>query len=74
MYCRCIGVFDTVGSLGLPEELNVFLHPEPKKVIFGFPDRLLSPDVAHAYQALAMNETRADFVSMSISSRTITGL
>lgn len=57
---RCIGVFDTVGSLGLPEELT--LHSERIRTLFGFPDRLLGEHVEQAYQALALNETRADFV------------
>ena len=65
---RCVGVFDTVGALGLPQELQ-FGHVKPMSPIFGFPDRLLSPDVEHAFQALAINETRADFVSEGVSIR-----
>jgi hypothetical protein len=30
---------------------------------FGFPDRILGEHIERAYQALALNETRADFVS-----------
>jgi hypothetical protein len=59
-------VFDTVGALGLPEELQ-FGHAKPMAPIFGFPDRLLSPDVENAFQALAINETRADFVREDVS-------
>jgi hypothetical protein len=62
---RCVGVFDTVGSLGLPEEIS--LHWKDITSIFGFSDSALSPDIAYALQALAINETRADFVSMGIS-------
>lgn len=56
---KCIGVFDTVGSLGLPEEIT---HKCPStKSIFGFPDTVLGDHIERAYQALAINETRADF-------------
>lgn len=57
---RCIGVFDTVGSFGLPEELT--LRSPEVRTIFGFPDKILGEHVERAYQALALNETRADFV------------
>ncbi|KAI0322651.1 hypothetical protein OF83DRAFT_1167349 [Amylostereum chailletii] len=56
---KCIGVFDTVGSLGLPEELTMI--PGKIKTLFGFPDSVLGPHIENAYQALALNETRADF-------------
>lgn len=36
---RCVGVFDTVGSLGLPEELT--LRAPKLTNLFGFPDRIL---------------------------------
>jgi hypothetical protein len=61
--CRCVGVFDTVGSLGLPGELRL----SPKmKTLFGFPDRLLGQHIERAYQALAIDEHRKDFVSDSV--------
>ena len=53
-------MFDTVGSLGLPEELT--LKSKKFKTLFGFPDSNLGVHVERAYQALALNETRADFV------------
>ncbi|GLB36111.1 putative uncharacterized alpha/beta hydrolase domain (DUF2235) [Lyophyllum shimeji] len=56
---KCLGVFDTVGSLGLPEE--VACRSNEVRTIFGFPDKLLGAHVERAYQALALNETRADF-------------
>ncbi|KAG9222766.1 hypothetical protein CCMSSC00406_0004680 [Pleurotus cornucopiae] len=56
---KCIGVFDTVGSLGLPEEIS--LKNKRARNLFGFPDRLLGEHVYRAYQALALNEPRADF-------------
>ena len=57
---RIIGVFDTVGSVGMPEELC--LSSEKLKNIFGFPDKHLGHHVERAYQALALNEDRVDFV------------
>jgi hypothetical protein len=62
---RCVGVFDTVGSLGMPVEMS--LHWKATTTIFGFPDKKLSPDIANAFQALAINENRVDFVSRVFS-------
>ncbi|RDX55781.1 hypothetical protein OH76DRAFT_1337360 [Lentinus brumalis] len=56
---KVIGVFDTVGSVGMPEELT--LTSSKIRNIFGFPDRRLGDHVERAYQALALDETRADF-------------
>jgi len=57
---RCVGVFDTVDSVGLPEE---FTHePPPSKSLFGFPDKRLGEHIHRAYHALAIDEVRADFV------------
>lgn len=56
---KCVGVFDTVGSVGLPEEITI--HPQKVKALFGFRDTLLGEHVQQAYQALALNETRKDF-------------
>lgn len=58
---KCVGVFDTVGSLGLPEELS--FGSKKLKTLFGFPDSTLGDHIERAYQALALNETRADFSS-----------
>ncbi|KAJ7492661.1 hypothetical protein FB451DRAFT_1219174 [Mycena latifolia] len=56
---KFLGVFETVGSLGLPEEIT---HRSPQiRDIFGFKDTILGSHVQYAYQALALNETRADF-------------
>ncbi|RDB28797.1 hypothetical protein Hypma_015566 [Hypsizygus marmoreus] len=57
---KCVGVFDTVGSFGLPEELGFGWEPEVQ-TMFGFPDKILGEHVERAYQALALNETRKDF-------------
>ncbi|KAI0756918.1 hypothetical protein C8Q80DRAFT_1131135 [Daedaleopsis nitida] len=56
---KVIGVFDTVGSVGMPEELS--LSSEKLKNIFGFPDKHLGHHIERAYQALALNEDRVDF-------------
>ncbi|KAI0778260.1 hypothetical protein BD413DRAFT_465094 [Trametes elegans] len=56
---RLIGVFETVGSVGMPEELTS--GNEKMKNLFGFPDKRLGHHVERAYQALGLNEYRADF-------------
>ncbi|KAH0838273.1 hypothetical protein J3R83DRAFT_6529 [Lanmaoa asiatica] len=57
---KCVGVFDTVGSVGLPEEIT---RKSPStKSIFGFPNAELGEHIERAYQTLAINETRLDFV------------
>jgi len=53
---RCIGVWDTVGSLGIPGNLD-----EGFARFYNFHDTELGPHVAHAYQALALDERRVDF-------------
>jgi hypothetical protein len=61
VYQRCLGVFDTVGSVGVPETLRI---RSPKTVnILGMQDNILGAHVERAYQALALNEERKDFVS-----------
>ncbi|OAX44248.1 hypothetical protein K503DRAFT_706907 [Rhizopogon vinicolor AM-OR11-026] len=56
---KCVGVFDTVGSVGLPEELT---HKLPStKSVFGFPNNELGEHIERAYHALAIDETRLDF-------------
>ena len=57
---RCIGVFDTVGALGLPSELT-FVSKRITK-LFGFSDNLLGDHIQYAFHAIAVNETRKDFV------------
>ena len=51
-----VGVWDTVGSLGIP---SVFGAVDP--VLYGFLDTGLHPDVLNAYHALAIDEKRAQF-------------
>ncbi|KDQ63600.1 hypothetical protein JAAARDRAFT_29622 [Jaapia argillacea MUCL 33604] len=56
---KCVGVFDTVGSFGLPGELT--LKSQKIRNVFGFKDTFLGEHVERAYHALALNETRKDF-------------
>jgi uncharacterized protein (DUF2235 family) len=51
-----VGVWDTVGSLGIPAALG---GVDP--VVYGFLDTSLHPNIQNAYQALAMDEKRAQF-------------
>jgi uncharacterized protein (DUF2235 family) len=51
-----VGVWDTVGSLGIPALIG---GVDP--VLCQFLDTSLHPDVLHAYHALAIDERRAEF-------------
>jgi uncharacterized protein (DUF2235 family) len=51
---KCIGVWDTVGSLGIPK--SRFCQTQ-----FSFHNTNLGPGVEHAYQALAIDEERGPF-------------
>ncbi|MBV8673667.1 MAG: DUF2235 domain-containing protein [Acidobacteriaceae bacterium] len=53
---RMLGVWDTVGSLGIPAAWGGI-----DDVQYGFLDASLHPDVLNAYQALAIDEQRAQF-------------
>ncbi|KJA29447.1 hypothetical protein HYPSUDRAFT_127796 [Hypholoma sublateritium FD-334 SS-4] len=57
---KCVGVWDTVGSLGLPHEIDP-AHKD-RHQLFSFPDCNLGEHIQTAYQALAINEMRKDFV------------
>ncbi|GJJ14807.1 hypothetical protein Clacol_009075 [Clathrus columnatus] len=57
---KFIGVFDTVGALGLPRELRL---RGKSRSLFGFPNKKLGEHIQYAYQALAIDETRKDFVA-----------
>ncbi|VDC01832.1 unnamed protein product [Peniophora sp. CBMAI 1063] len=59
---KCVGVFDTVGSIGIPDELKFGASDDKMRTLFGFPDSTLGTHVERAYQALAIEETRTDFV------------
>jgi uncharacterized protein (DUF2235 family) len=51
-----LGVWDTVGSLGIPAIFGGVDH-----ILYGFLDTTLHPDVLHAYQAVAVDERRMEF-------------
>jgi len=51
-----VGVWDTVGSLGIPAIVGGI-----SPIIYGFLDTGLHPDVHHAYHALAIDERRREF-------------
>ncbi len=53
-----IGVWDTVGSLGIPHIASWFPYARSR---YQFHDTELSKIVKYAYQALALDEHRADF-------------
>lgn len=53
-----IGVWDTVGALGIPDMAAWFPYARAR---YRFHDTELSHIVKHAYQALALDEHRADF-------------
>jgi len=53
-----IGVWDTVGALGIPDTASWFPFA---RAHYQFHDTELSRIVKHAYQALALDEHRADF-------------
>jgi uncharacterized protein (DUF2235 family) len=51
-----VGVWDTVGSLGIPSAIGAI---DP--IAYGFLDTGLNPAVLNAYHALAIDERRAEF-------------
>jgi uncharacterized protein (DUF2235 family) len=51
-----VGVWDTVGSLGIPSLLGAV---DP--ILYGFLDTSLHPDIQQAYHALAIDERRVEF-------------
>ena len=54
---KCIGVWDTVGALGIPGHLgDIFTQ------FYQFQDTNLGPHVENAFHALALDEHREDFV------------
>nr|WP_294505673.1 DUF2235 domain-containing protein [uncultured Rhodopila sp.] len=57
---RCIGVWDTVGALGVPRSL-LTQYWQPCAETYRFYDTTLGPNVQYAFQALAIDERRALF-------------
>jgi hypothetical protein len=51
-----VGVWDTVGALGIPAVVG-----ELDPLLYGFLDTSLHPNVLNAYHALAIDEQRAEF-------------
>lgn len=59
---KAIGVWDTVGSLGVPT-MKIFgipLHTD-NVIEYSFINTQVAPNVEHAYQALALDEVRTPF-------------
>ncbi|KAF2132662.1 hypothetical protein P153DRAFT_382281 [Dothidotthia symphoricarpi CBS 119687] len=56
---KVVGVWDTVGSLGVPDVIGI--DNADKRLQFGFHNVKLSQNIEHAYQALALNERRESF-------------
>ena len=67
-WVEAVGVFDTVGALGIPEMEGWFMSAAVKlfgRAVpvekFGFHNVALSPFIKHAYHALALDEHRKPF-------------
>ncbi|NIZ12411.1 DUF2235 domain-containing protein [Phaeobacter sp. HF9A] len=58
---RFIGVWDTVGALGIPDDLAFLRWVLGDPLKLGFKDTALGGNVVCARQALAMDERRVDF-------------
>jgi uncharacterized protein (DUF2235 family) len=58
---KMVGVWDTVGALGIPVFNGIKTFDRLEKSLFDFADLSLSPRVEHGRQALAIDETRVDF-------------
>ncbi|WP_417069782.1 DUF2235 domain-containing protein [Niveibacterium terrae] len=61
MPIRLVGVWDTVGALGIPLFNGVRLVDDMEARLFEFADRDLNPRIENGRQALAIDETRSDF-------------
>ncbi|KAF9507073.1 hypothetical protein BS47DRAFT_1304445 [Hydnum rufescens UP504] len=55
---KVVGVFDTVGALGLPHKINL---SNKAKTLFNFPDKILGEHIERAYHAISLDEQREDF-------------
>jgi uncharacterized protein (DUF2235 family) len=56
VHIKCIGVWDTVGALGVPGHLDVLFRD-----FYEFHDTNLGPHVEYAFHAMALDEHRKDF-------------
>ncbi|KAF8600254.1 hypothetical protein BDV93DRAFT_447913 [Ceratobasidium sp. AG-I] len=57
---KCVGLWDTVGSYGLPTLIT--RNSAKMRQLFDFPDKLLGPHIERALHAMSLNEDREDFV------------
>lgn len=57
---KFLGVFDTVGALGIPPDLN-FTRRLFNRKKYQFHDTVLGDKIEHAYHAVAMDERRLSF-------------
>ena len=57
-----IGVFDTVGALGIPKLGSSLFKKHEGENYMGFPDTVLGDRVEHCYHALALHENREQFI------------
>ncbi|KAG8735798.1 hypothetical protein FRC10_010150 [Ceratobasidium sp. 414] len=55
----CVGVWDTVGSMGLPTVIT--RNSAKMHQLFDFPDNVLGPHIERAMHAMSLNEDREDF-------------
>jgi len=58
---QVIGVWDTVGALGIPDLGHWFKWYKADKKAYQFYDTSLNDNILHAYQALALDERRESF-------------
>jgi len=59
---KAIGVFDTVGSLGVPTiKIGGFTLFKDSTHEYAFVNTAVAPNIEHAYQALALDEQRTPF-------------
>jgi uncharacterized protein (DUF2235 family) len=63
-----VGVWDTVGSLGIPASIGAV---DP--LIYGFLDTSLSPQISNAFHAVAIDERRAEFPATLWTSAPVAG-
>lgn len=58
---RAVGVWDTVGALGIPLFNGLRAVNQLERNLFDFADTALSPRVQNGFHAMAIDETRFDF-------------
>lgn len=58
---QLVGVWDTVGALGIPFFNGIKAFDRAEKALFDFADLKLSPRVKHARHAISIDEQRKDF-------------